>query len=320
LCSSFGGTYSSPNDTCTLQGFADATENHYVVSSTKYVNDFFVDKDLDNSLVNTTGDTVTGTLTVNGKTEANAHCIGGNCRTTFADQDCGPDKLIRKINSDGSAGCVSITCSSGQYFAGFDSSGNSICSPIPTTTCSTNQYVSEVKSDGTVVCSPLPAKVNITCGSDQYIRSIDANNNPTCVDDIKDTTCTTNNYINRVSNNQPFCSCRAFCPSASTICKGDTFTGDDGCGSSCNVVGTKTDGWCYPDIITNKLQIEEAPEGYYEMCNSSGQFPLIHSCSVQNLGGDAQSFTTYLNHGCRLSNSGDSSDGYILLTAECKRN
>lgn len=174
-CQNISGVYDSATDSCNLATFP-ATNNDQTAVSTNYLQNF-MSSTLDSAYVKKTGDLMTGNLTAPG------HCIGANCRTTFATQDCGVGKVVSKINSNGSAVCSNVTCPDATtFFVGVDAAGSPICKPFPTNTCSTSQYVSKVNTDGSVVCSDLPPNAATTCAAGQVIQSIAANGTPSCVD------------------------------------------------------------------------------------------------------------------------------------------
>lgn len=173
-CQNINGVYDAATDSCNLSAFPGSVDDKTAVS-TNYLQNFMATT-LNAAYVRKSGDVMTGSLT------SPTYCIGTNCRTTFALQNCGVGRVVSKINSDGSAICSNVTCPDPTtFFVGVDATGAPICKPFPTNTCSTSQYVSKVNTDGSVVCSDLPPNAATTCSAGQVIQSIAANGVPTCV-------------------------------------------------------------------------------------------------------------------------------------------
>lgn len=116
----------------------------------------------------------TKTLEVNGDIKSNQVCIGNNCRTTFADQNCPAGSYVDKINKSGVASCMAlpvpppppppptlpgVSCPNGQVLKGITDAGLPVCtvkvpscrivsvsgaSPLyySVATCNANEYLS----------------------------------------------------------------------------------------------------------------------------------------------------------------------------------
>jgi len=257
-CLNIGGTYNAALDTCNLSDpctLGNANE----ATSTKCLETII------NEYLRLDGGTMTGPLIATDIT-ANNLCIGANCRSTFAIQDCPNGQLVKTINVDGTVDCSpTITCPANQYLEGISSvDGSAICKALPTESCPTDQYVREIKSDGTVVCQAVPVTADVTCPTGEYIQKIVAGvptcaslcsgnssrvmyqsnsvlSPATCQSETQNRTCNSGSWgAWSGSYNYTSCSsCTPVCPAAITICAGTTYTGTNGCGSSCNVSGTK---------------------------------------------------------------------------------
>ncbi len=185
-CSDLGGVFIEATDKCNLTTYSLATPvSDSDAVSTQHLLDFYNDKTaavLDPRYVNTTGDTMTGKLTVNADVETSTKvCVGSKCRN-FAQSPCPTGQVARTIEENGTVSCANITCPPNTYFNGINAAGSPTCTPLPTETCPVNEYVSEVKPDGTIVCKPVPNNATSVCPVGQYIQAINSGV-PTCAVD-----------------------------------------------------------------------------------------------------------------------------------------
>lgn len=111
-CNSLNGNYDVATDNCNLSTYVatDPPSDNKAVS-TQSLNDFFNDKVanvLDSKYAELVGDSLIGKLQSIADIETSAGvCIDGNCRTTFADQECAVGQVVKKINKDGTIDCQS---------------------------------------------------------------------------------------------------------------------------------------------------------------------------------------------------------------------
>lgn len=180
-CASIKGVFNSATDMCDLSGYGTGVANsHNAAVSTQYLSEYDSQM-LNPRFVNTTGDTMSGKLQVNNVIESNnSVCVSGKCRN-FSVASCSVGQVVKRINTDGSVQCATVTCpDASTFFVGIDNTGNPICKAFPTNTCSANQYVSKVNADGSVVCADLPPGTNKNC-TPGAIQRIDSVGNHYCV-------------------------------------------------------------------------------------------------------------------------------------------
>ena len=302
-CESLNGIFDPVNEKCNLNCDPDVSDSSAVSSScleNKEINVY------DEKYVNTSGDTMTGSLTVQdtmtstntisgNKLESSTNvCVGSNCRD-FSKQSCRPGMFVKTIKGDGTLDCASISCPPNKYFEGFDSDGNQICKSLPTETCPVGEYVKEISQDGTVVCDKVPVITSLECPNGTFMTGI-MNGQPicenacsgtneriryskstvvhpdTCLSQQQTRTCSDGSWSNWSGTyNATSCNvCYPSCPSPSTICKGTVDTRANGCGGSCNVSGTKSCITYYDCRISN----------YYDrnVCSHSRWSPNNTSC------------------------------------------
>lgn len=278
--------------------------------------------------------TVNGNIFAPKHIEANvSFCVAGNCQT-FAASSCSPGQVVIGIDGSGNPVCVSPgDCGANRYFKGINASGNAICENYNTTPpCPDGQFVDEVRADGSFVCATAAdPPSSASCPSGQYIVGIDSDGNaicgtemnlldfscpvnqvayrmtmgtfecrvPTLDRNVYGTSCPANQFIQGfnadgtvICASAPACSPSS--PAASTICDGVTETGNDGCGGSYNVAGTKTTGEC-----------ESAPPSglTWNFISTEGDDIGLPHCSTVN---DGDSCST---SGAQCANGGGSSWG-----------
>ena len=121
-------------------------------------------------------------LDVSGQTRSDQFCIGGSCRTTFAEQSCAAGQVPIRLRVDGTIECAStasrlddaLNCPNNTYFAGMSGS-SPICRSLPTGSCPANQYIESISPTGTISCRPIPPEVAIpSCPAGQYVSAINA--------------------------------------------------------------------------------------------------------------------------------------------------
>lgn len=210
-CRSIGGIYNFVIDRCDMANFPAASSKNIGVS-TAYLKDWSSSSELADLYVNTTGDTMTGALTVNATINASQAikagtqlCVGTRCRD-FSAKSCTPGQLVKTVNADGSLVCQGVSCPNTKYFEGLDSAGNPICRALPTKTCPTDYYVSEIKTDGSVTCSPV-SKPAVSCSSGQYIQSISSSGIPTCISvtSVQNVNCPAGQAVGAITNGISAC-------------------------------------------------------------------------------------------------------------------
>jgi hypothetical protein len=199
MCIALDGVYNATLNQCDLAAYP-AGDAVYRAVSTNFLSaalaelDAAIRGDFDSEFLRLSGGTLTGPLIVNSPLTVNnqitatdnisssaGFCIGGNCRTTFANQTCSPGSVVTSLNSDGTLVCQALSCPANQFFAGLTSAGSPVCRPFPTNTCPTNQYVSEVRENGTVVCQQVPYHWAVNCGTGTVVQSVSSSGTPTCV-------------------------------------------------------------------------------------------------------------------------------------------
>lgn len=176
-CIALGGVWEPTTSTCTV--------SHFVRKDGDTMTGTLETPSLTNTgAIQTNSIDSTTTVTASTSVTSPQFCTGANCKAigdlALANQACANGFVSDGVNPDGTVRCKALQCPANQFFAGLDSSGNSVCRPYPTNTCPTNEYVSEVKSDGTVVCLPVPNNATATCPAGQVLQSISAGT-PTCV-------------------------------------------------------------------------------------------------------------------------------------------
>ncbi|MFG1594194.1 type II secretion system protein [Halobacteriovorax sp. CON-3] len=184
ICQGRGGDFDPVTKSCQLKDYnhvSPDTTNYQDIVSTKYLENYNVQM-LKEKYVDTKGDTMTGDLN-----NIVSLCINGECRETFTNQICPTGKVLKKINTDGQAECVSVTCDDPKkFYVGLNSDGTAHCKDFPNNTCSLDEYVSKVNDDGSVVCTELPPEPDRNCltvnGNAGAISRIDRNGNHTCVE------------------------------------------------------------------------------------------------------------------------------------------
>lgn len=230
---------------------------------------------------------VTGNITAPKNILAtNQFCIGGNCQN-FQARTCSNGRVVMGFDGSGNPVCIDPgDCGANRYFKGIDASGAAICAdytvPSP---CPSGQFVNRVNANGTFSCAPATSSPStISCPNGQYIAGITSSGSPVCRDEwnLEDFSCPANQYVHDLGSGTFVCrshttdrhvwgtscsgnqvirgyngdgsvrcisvpACSPSQPAANTICSGVTETGNDGCGGSYSVSGTKTDGSCCTD-------------------------------------------------------------------------
>lgn len=125
---------------------------------------------------NVSGGAVSGTTaTFTGDVTAPQICTGGNCKlvTDFAlrSSGCPNGEVQIGVSATGLVLCKALQCPVGEFFAGLDNSGASICRPNPEQTCENGKFVNLVNEDGTVVCAPIPNSAVSACPAGQVMQS-----------------------------------------------------------------------------------------------------------------------------------------------------
>ncbi len=263
-CQSMGGMLDPATHDCTLTSYTSPPSpiDSYTVVSTKYLSDALTDL-VDGTYVKTTGDTMTGNLTIS-NADLNAlvvksnttFCVdGGGCRD-FTQKTCSTG-ATQAINANGSLSC-SNNCSTGQYVSAVNSSNNFICNTFPDKDCPTGQYISNITSSGAVTCSSVPSPSAINCGSGKYLKEITTAGTGVCRSVMIDTNtnvfnrqCPSGYFVKGFNTNgSPICVQPCPCGvcgttrTISTTCSlGTPQSGTEICSTTGWVVSTNP--WCY---------------------------------------------------------------------------
>ncbi|PLW79767.1 hypothetical protein C0585_06060 [Candidatus Woesearchaeota archaeon] len=176
-------------------------------------------------------------------------CSGGSCIFTDSNHDyqnecssggvCQNTDLLYTYtgNCDGAGACAysSSSCSVCNYCSGSScinvpsgSDTNNDCSSYSACTSSTVLRIYTGYCDGVGGCAYTisSAPTCKVCSGISFVNAPDG------------TACGTGKICDVGS------CCTLSCPAADSVCSGTTYTGSDGCGGTCNVVGSKTDGEC----------------------------------------------------------------------------
>ena len=312
-CDMFNGTFDAENQICELPSDLSTPIANNIAASTLFVKNYMDDLDFDDRYINRNeDDTLTGNLIVTKKVTAKKYCIDKNCISTFAVNNCPEGQLMSGVDNKGDPICKNITCSQGKYLVGIDASGP-ICTTLPSRSCGVNEYIYKIKNDGSVLCRPF-VNVNAKCPSGQFLRTLSSDGNYSCTAGLGGKKCSGSSYVKGIDSKQNLIcsSCSPSCPKANTICKGDKYTGGNGCGGQCNVSGTKTSGNCQPQTKTYTKSFKDVKEGT-TLHRCSGTYSKLQSCSGSSKfekSGDR----------CKMGQcSGDHCEGRFNLTAVCSR-
>jgi hypothetical protein len=117
------------------------------------------------TFVNSIGDTMTGQLLLPSLRATNQICIDGNCRTTFAIQNCPAGEVLTTLNTDGTLNCsrppyLPISCAAPQLVRGIDANAG-------TATCAFVSWAQVAGRPGNQACSGTFAvqSVNFSTGA-----------------------------------------------------------------------------------------------------------------------------------------------------------
>jgi len=306
-CNMLGGSYNEVSESCVYSDPCLLGEGH-IASSVK------CGLDTNNKIVKLSGSVMSGNINVT-KINKNEVCIGSSCRTTFSTQKCLNDQYVVTIKSNGTIVCSqSLKCPSGKYLEGFNTStGEVICKTIPTETCPQGEYISKIKNDGSIECTKVPVVKDMSCPKGEFIKKISSGvvtcapykaqecsgeNSRTmylknivtppevCLSETQNRSCNSGSWSSWSGTySQATCSCSANCKKPEEVCNGLVDTSSDGCGGTCNIIGTKKNCYEYHYSCTSGLggpkltgmTESKTCTAYYET-NTSNNCSLPPSC------------------------------------------